>query len=45
MYSKNRNFHSKPPIIVFQINSISLVEREGFTETSNIYNNRQFMIT
>ena len=37
MYSKNRignrKFHSKPPIIVFQINSISLNESEEFRET------------
>ena len=38
MYSKNRisnrNFHSKLPIIVFQINSISSIEPEEFRETS-----------
>ena len=38
MYSKNRignkNVHSKLPIIVFQINSISLIESEEFRETS-----------
>ena len=38
MYSKNRigngKFHSKLPIIVFQINSISLIESEEFRETS-----------
>ena len=38
MYSKkkigNRNFHSKLPIIVFQINSISSIESEEFRETS-----------
>ena len=37
MYSKNRignrKFHSKLPIIVFQINSISLNESEEFGET------------
>ena len=40
MYSKNRignrKFHSKLPIIVFQINSISLIQSEGFRETSNV---------
>ena len=39
MYSKNRidnrNVHSKPPIIVFQINSISLIESEQIRESSN----------
>ena len=39
IYSKNRignrNVHSKLPIIVFQINSISLIESEEFRETSN----------
>ena len=39
MYSKNRNgnriVRSKLPIIVFQINSISLIESEEFRETSN----------
>ena len=38
VYSKirigNRNFHSKLPIIVFQINSISLIQSEEFRETS-----------
>ena len=38
MYSKNRignrNVHSKLPIIVFQISSISLIESEEFRETS-----------
>ena len=38
MYSENmignRNFHSKLPIIVFQINSISFIESEEFRETS-----------
>ena len=38
MYNKirigNRKFHSKLPIIVFQINSISLIESEEFRETS-----------
>ena len=38
MYSKNRisngKFNSKLPIIVFQINSISLIESEEFRETS-----------
>ena len=37
MYSKNRigkrNFHSKILIIVFQINSINLIESEEFVET------------
>ena len=37
MYSKNRignrNVHSKLPIIVFQINLISLIESEEFRET------------
>ena len=40
-YSKNRignrNFHSKLAIIVFQINSISLIESEYFRETSIVY--------
>ena len=31
----NRNFHSKLPIIIFQIDSISLIESEVFRETSN----------
>ena len=31
----NRNVHSKLPIIIFQINSISLIESEEFRETSN----------
>ena len=39
MYSKNRignrTVHFKLPIIVFQINSISLIELEEFRETSN----------
>ena len=39
MYSKNRignrNVHSKLPIVVFQINSISSIESEEFRETSN----------
>ena len=39
MYSTNRfgsrNFHSKIPIIVFQINSINLTESEEFRETWN----------
>ena len=39
MSSKNRNgkriVHSKLPIIVFQITSISLIESEEFRETSN----------
>ena len=39
MYSKNRigntNFHSKLPIFVFQINSITLIESDKFRETSN----------
>ena len=30
----NRNFHSKLPIVVFQINSISLTELEEYRETS-----------
>ena len=38
MHSKNKisngKFHSKLPIIVFQINSISLIESEEFRETS-----------
>ena len=38
MYNKNRidnrNCHFKLPIIVFQINSISLIEPEEFRETS-----------
>ena len=38
MNSKNRvgnkNVHSKLPVIVFQINSISLIESEEFWETS-----------
>ena len=38
MYSKNRignrKFHSKLLIIVFHINSISLIESEEFRETS-----------
>ena len=38
IYSKNRignrNVDSKLPIIVFQINSISLIESEEFRETS-----------
>ena len=37
MYSENRignkNYHFKLPIIVFQINSISLIESEEFRET------------
>ena len=41
MYSKdrigNRNFDSKLPIIVFQINSISLIESKEFRETSNMF--------
>ena len=40
MYSKNafgnRIFHSKLPIIAFQINSISLIESEEFREPSII---------
>ena len=39
VYSKNRivnrKFHSKLPIIVFQINSVSLIESKEFRETSN----------
>ena len=35
----NRNVHSKLPIIVFQINSISLIESEEFRETSNTCRN------
>ena len=39
MFSKNRiinrNVHSKLPIIIFQINSISLIESEEFGETPN----------
>ena len=38
MHSKNgignRNFHSKLPTIVFQIDSISSIESEEFRETS-----------
>ena len=38
MYSKNsignRNFHSKLALIVFQINSVGLIESEEFRETS-----------
>ena len=38
MYSKNRignrKFYTKLPIIVFQVNSISLIESEEFRETS-----------
>ena len=30
----NRNFHSKLPIVVLQINSISLTELEEYRETS-----------
>ena len=41
MYSKNwisyRNVHSKLLIIVFQINSISLIESEEFRVTSIIF--------
>ena len=41
IYSKNRigytKFHSKLPIIVFQINSISLIESEEFREISNSF--------
>ena len=29
----HRNFHSKLPVIVFQINLISLIESEEFKET------------
>ena len=40
MYSKNRigniKFCSKLPIIVGQINSISVIESEEFRETSNV---------
>ena len=40
MYNKNkignRNFHSKVPIETTQINSISLIEPEEFTETPNV---------
>ena len=39
IHSKNRicdrNVDSKLPIVVFQINSISLIESEEFRETSN----------
>ena len=39
MYNKNRisnrNFHSRLPIIIFQINSISSIQSEEFRETSN----------
>ena len=31
----NRNVHSKLPIVVFQINLISLIELEEFREASN----------
>ena len=38
MYSKNwisnKNFHSKLRIIIFQINSISLIQSEDVRETS-----------
>ena len=41
MYSKNgignRNFHSKLPTIVFQIDSISSIESEEFRETSILF--------
>ena len=41
MYSKNRignrKFHSKLPIIVFQINSVSLIQSIEFRETSIEY--------
>ena len=41
MYSKNRicnrNVHFKIPIIVLQINSVSLIESEEFRETSIIF--------
>ena len=40
MHSKNkignRNFHSKLPIVVFQINPINLIESDEFRETSNV---------
>ena len=40
MYSRNRignrNYHFKLPIIVFQINSINLIEPEEFRETANV---------
>ena len=40
MYSKhwigNRNVHSKLPIVVFPINSISSIESEEFRKTSNV---------
>ena len=40
MYCKNgignRNFHSKLPIIVFQINLINLIESKQFRETSTV---------
>ena len=45
MYSKNRignrNVHSKLPIVVFQINSISSIELEEFRETSNVVMDKQ----
>ena len=31
-----RKFHSKLPIIVFQTNSISLIESEEYRETLNV---------
>ena len=31
----NRNVHYKPPIVVFQINSISLIESEEFRAVEN----------
>ena len=38
MYNKyrigNRKLYSKLPIVIFQINSISLIESENFWETS-----------
>ena len=41
VYSKNRignrNVHPKLPIIVFQINSISLIESEEFRESRLVY--------
>ena len=45
MYSKNRignrNVHSKLPIVVFQINSMSSIELEEFRETSNVVMDKQ----
>ena len=48
MYSRNRignrNFHSRPPIIVFQINSMSLIESEEFRKPQlKGFQNRKFL--